>query len=245
MVPQGLRFHPVFTRVDILPRLAIRRMVCVDRQGFPLPLILLITCINKCLILKKGRPVYIHALEGMKMSEVYKRVTPRHHRDTIVVSFELLIREILPAASIAAGKLVDQFLIVVDLKGLRCTSIPTCPFYFTHSADALATARGSSGISSGSPAVSTGSSWTITRRCALPSPSFSSAPQLPPQVRCGGHCQRAPLFYRVLGRHQVVARPRHRREGHGPGRGLCQFAARSRRRGEPTYLAWRDVYVRH
>jgi hypothetical protein len=58
------------------------------------------------------------------MSELYNHITPERHWEIIVVISESIICEVLPAASLAAGKLVDQILIVIDLKGFGYISTP-------------------------------------------------------------------------------------------------------------------------
>jgi len=48
---------------------------------------------------------------------LYKHITPEKHWETIIVNAESLPREVLPAASRAAGKHIGQGLVIVDIKG--------------------------------------------------------------------------------------------------------------------------------
>ncbi|KZP33543.1 CRAL/TRIO domain-containing protein [Athelia psychrophila] len=66
---------------------------------------------------KTGRPLNVHFFGGMNMPELYKHVSPERHWQTVVVNCESLTREILPAASRAAGRTVDTCFVIVDLKG--------------------------------------------------------------------------------------------------------------------------------
>lgn len=54
---------------------------------------------------------------GLNLPQLYKHVTPEKHWEAIVVNADALTREVLPAASRAAGKHIDQGLVIVDLKG--------------------------------------------------------------------------------------------------------------------------------
>ncbi|KAH7909020.1 CRAL-TRIO domain-containing protein [Hygrophoropsis aurantiaca] len=66
---------------------------------------------------KKGRPLNIQFFGGLNLPELYKHITPEKHWHAIVVNADSLIREVLPAASRAAGRPIGQGLVVVDLKG--------------------------------------------------------------------------------------------------------------------------------
>ena len=68
-------------------------------------------------LLQQGRPINIHHFAGINMPELYKHISPQRHWQTIVVNAESLTREVLPAASKAAGKPIDGTFVIVDLKG--------------------------------------------------------------------------------------------------------------------------------
>jgi hypothetical protein len=51
------------------------------------------------------------------MPKLYKTMTPERHWQTIVVNAEALTREVLPAASRAAGRRIEHTFVIVDLKG--------------------------------------------------------------------------------------------------------------------------------
>jgi hypothetical protein len=55
----------------------------------------------------------------MNMPELYKHMSPERHWQTVLVNAESLTREILPAASKAARRTIDQTFVIVDLKGFR------------------------------------------------------------------------------------------------------------------------------
>jgi hypothetical protein len=69
------------------------------------------------LALQKGRPVNIEFFGGLNLPQLYKHITPEKHWETIIVNAESRPREVLPAASRAAGKHIGQGLVIVDLKG--------------------------------------------------------------------------------------------------------------------------------
>ncbi|KAG1906424.1 CRAL-TRIO domain-containing protein [Suillus fuscotomentosus] len=69
------------------------------------------------LTLQKGRPVNIQFFGGLNLPKLYKHVTPERHWEAIVVNADSLTREVLPAASRAAGKHIHQSIVIVDLKG--------------------------------------------------------------------------------------------------------------------------------
>ncbi|KAI0343384.1 CRAL/TRIO domain-containing protein [Trametopsis cervina] len=66
---------------------------------------------------KKGRPLNIQSLGGIDVAALYKVVTPERFWEIIVSTTEAAMREVLPGSSYAAGRLVDDILIIVDLKG--------------------------------------------------------------------------------------------------------------------------------
>jgi hypothetical protein len=61
----------------------------------------------------------VHFFGGMNMPELYKHMSPERHWQTVLVNAESLTREILPAASKAARRTIDQTFVIVDLKGFR------------------------------------------------------------------------------------------------------------------------------
>jgi hypothetical protein len=61
--------------------------------------------------------VNIEFFGGLNLPQLYKHITPEKHWETIIVNAESLPREVLPAASRAAGKHIGQGLVIVDLKG--------------------------------------------------------------------------------------------------------------------------------
>ncbi|KAH0831940.1 CRAL-TRIO domain-containing protein [Lanmaoa asiatica] len=65
---------------------------------------------------KKGRPVNVQFFGGLNLPELYKHVTPEKLVESIIVNADALTREVLPAASRAAGRHVHQSLVIVDLK---------------------------------------------------------------------------------------------------------------------------------
>ncbi|PCH34555.1 CRAL/TRIO domain-containing protein [Wolfiporia cocos MD-104 SS10] len=66
---------------------------------------------------KAGRPLSIQHYGGVNMPELYKLITPERFMQYIIVTAESIPREILPAASRAAGRQVEGQYLVVDLKG--------------------------------------------------------------------------------------------------------------------------------
>jgi hypothetical protein len=61
--------------------------------------------------------VNIQFFGGLNLPELYKHVTPEKHWEAIVVNADSLTREVLPAASRAAGERIHQSIVIVDLKG--------------------------------------------------------------------------------------------------------------------------------
>ncbi|KAF8903164.1 CRAL-TRIO domain-containing protein [Gymnopilus junonius] len=66
---------------------------------------------------KQGRPVNIQVFGGMDLNKLYRSCTPERHWESVLVSAECLVREVLPAAARAAGKPIGTGLVIVDLKG--------------------------------------------------------------------------------------------------------------------------------
>ncbi|KAG8214483.1 CRAL-TRIO domain-containing protein [Butyriboletus roseoflavus] len=66
---------------------------------------------------KKGRPVNVQSFSGLNLPELYKHVTPEKLVEFVIVNADALPREVLPAASRAAGRHIWQSLVIVDLKG--------------------------------------------------------------------------------------------------------------------------------
>jgi hypothetical protein len=61
--------------------------------------------------------VNIQFFGGLNLPQLYKHITPQKHWEAIVANADSLTREVLPAASCAAGKHIDQGVVIVDLKG--------------------------------------------------------------------------------------------------------------------------------
>ncbi|KAI0303664.1 CRAL-TRIO domain-containing protein [Multifurca ochricompacta] len=66
---------------------------------------------------KHGRPVNIQSFGAVSAKRLYQLITPQEHWQTILVNVESLSTEVLPAASVAAGRPIRQTLVIVDLKG--------------------------------------------------------------------------------------------------------------------------------
>ncbi|KAJ3571562.1 hypothetical protein NP233_g3671 [Leucocoprinus birnbaumii] len=66
---------------------------------------------------KKGRPINVQIFGKMDLARLYKVCSPERHWETILVNAECLPREVLPAATRAAGKSINNTLVIVDLKG--------------------------------------------------------------------------------------------------------------------------------
>jgi len=66
---------------------------------------------------KQGRPINIQRYGSVNIAELYKRITPERFWLFIITSAENISREVLPAASRAAGRQVEGTFLVVDLKG--------------------------------------------------------------------------------------------------------------------------------
>ncbi len=59
-------------------------------------------------------------LGSIDMTALNKVITPERHWEAVVCTAESLVREVLPASSYATGHIVDNCLIIVDLKGFGC-----------------------------------------------------------------------------------------------------------------------------
>lgn len=66
---------------------------------------------------KEGHPINIHHFGGINLDKLQKKMTLERFWQTVVVNCEALPREVLPAASEAAGKRVLGTFVVVDLSG--------------------------------------------------------------------------------------------------------------------------------
>ena len=66
---------------------------------------------------QKGRPVNIQFLGGVNLPELYKHVAPEKLVESLLVTADSLTCEVLPAASRAAGRLIDQSAVIVNLEG--------------------------------------------------------------------------------------------------------------------------------
>ena len=67
--------------------------------------------------LQKGRPINIQSFGGIDADGLLKVLSPEKHWETIVVTAESLVREVLPASSYEAGQIIDEVFIIIDLKG--------------------------------------------------------------------------------------------------------------------------------
>ncbi|KAL5501505.1 hypothetical protein ACEPAH_8765 [Sanghuangporus vaninii] len=65
---------------------------------------------------KKGRPINVQSLGAIEVAALYKVMTPDRFWETIVVTAEGAMREILAGCSYAAERVVDDILVIVDLK---------------------------------------------------------------------------------------------------------------------------------
>jgi hypothetical protein len=66
---------------------------------------------------QKGRPVNIEFFGGLNLPELYKHITPEKLVESIIVTADALTREVLPAASRAAGRHIEQSVVIVNLEG--------------------------------------------------------------------------------------------------------------------------------
>lgn len=64
-----------------------------------------------------GRPVHIQSFGAISHKRLYRHITPQEHWRTVLVNIEALLAEVLPAASLAAGRPIRQTLVIVDLRG--------------------------------------------------------------------------------------------------------------------------------
>lgn len=66
---------------------------------------------------QKGRAINIESLGGINAAALYKAMTPERHWETVLANAESLTREVTPACSVAAGRVINDVLVIVDLKG--------------------------------------------------------------------------------------------------------------------------------
>ncbi|KAF8727618.1 hypothetical protein AX14_007202 [Amanita brunnescens Koide BX004] len=66
---------------------------------------------------KKGRPLNVHYFGNMNLPKLYEVCTPEKHWQSVLVNAESLTREVLPAASRAAGGHIGTVFVIVDLQG--------------------------------------------------------------------------------------------------------------------------------
>lgn len=66
---------------------------------------------------KRGRPLNIHHFGRINTTELYKGISPERFWQAFIVNADSLTREVLPAASSAAGRHIDGAFVIVDLKG--------------------------------------------------------------------------------------------------------------------------------
>lgn len=76
---------------------------------------------------KKGRPLNIHHFGRINTTELYKGSSPERFWHALLSSAESLTREVLPAASVAAGRHIDGTLVVADLTGFGYVFEIQCP----------------------------------------------------------------------------------------------------------------------
>ena len=56
---------------------------------------------------------------SINLSALYKEVTPERHRELVILIGESLMREVFPACSQRAGRLIDTGDVIIDLEGFR------------------------------------------------------------------------------------------------------------------------------
>ncbi|CDO71436.1 hypothetical protein BN946_scf184909.g30 [Trametes cinnabarina] len=66
---------------------------------------------------KKGRPLNFHHFGGINLNKLQKNMSLERFWRTVLVNCEALTREVLPAASEAAGRSIGGTFVVVDLAG--------------------------------------------------------------------------------------------------------------------------------
>ncbi|EKM51488.1 uncharacterized protein PHACADRAFT_261650 [Phanerochaete carnosa HHB-10118-sp] len=66
---------------------------------------------------KRGRPLNIHHFGRINTTELYKGISPERFWQAFLANADSLTREVLPAATVAAGKPIDGTFVIVDLKG--------------------------------------------------------------------------------------------------------------------------------
>ncbi|RDX53294.1 CRAL/TRIO domain-containing protein [Lentinus brumalis] len=66
---------------------------------------------------KEGHPLNFHHFGGINLDKLQKQMSLKRFWQTVIVNCEALPREVLPAASEAAGKPINGTFVVVDLSG--------------------------------------------------------------------------------------------------------------------------------
>ena len=66
---------------------------------------------------KEGHPLNFHHFGGINLDKLQKHMSLERFWQTVIVNCEALPREVLPAASEAAGKRITGTFVVVDLGG--------------------------------------------------------------------------------------------------------------------------------
>ena len=61
----------------------------------------------------------IQSLGDIDVPALYKVISPDKFWETIIVTAEAAMREILAGCSYSAGKVIESILVIVDLKGFR------------------------------------------------------------------------------------------------------------------------------
>ena len=68
---------------------------------------------------QKGRALNIQSLGSIDTVSLFKSVAPERHWETLIAKTESMTREVIPACSLAAGRIVDDVLCIIDVKGFR------------------------------------------------------------------------------------------------------------------------------
>ncbi len=66
---------------------------------------------------QEGHPLNFHHFGGINLDKLQKQMSLKRFWQTVIVNCEALPREVLPAASEAAGKPINGTFVVVDLSG--------------------------------------------------------------------------------------------------------------------------------
>lgn len=75
----------------------------------------------------------MQSLGGIDIASLYKVMTPDKFWETIVVTGEGAMREILAGSSYAAGRVVDDILVIVDLKDFGFVLLLFPSWFFLYS----------------------------------------------------------------------------------------------------------------